>query len=185
MESDWQRYMYQESWSWEMFGFLYSLFLVLIGLWISWTKTQTLPYFRIPDTSGECPSPSHNMVAQISSTPFKGTTANRRYTMRIILRGRAKVQSPSKRFVLGFENWARIFREWLPIRAVGRTMPLNLKKDKASLGTLYLPQDSSSLAEVPSPLIRLVLGFGIHTTYDEPYWGTRYIFSSPQNSQAC
>ena len=34
-----------------MFGFLFSWFLVLIGLWISWTKTQTLPNSRIPDTS--------------------------------------------------------------------------------------------------------------------------------------
>ena len=36
-----------------MFGFLYSWFVVLIGLWISGTKTQTLPNSRIPDTYGE------------------------------------------------------------------------------------------------------------------------------------
>jgi len=46
---------YQESWSWAMFGFLYSWFLVLMCLWISWTKTQTLPNSRIPDTSVYCP----------------------------------------------------------------------------------------------------------------------------------
>ena len=41
----------RESWSWAMFGFLYSWFLVLIGLWISRIKTQALPNSRIPDTS--------------------------------------------------------------------------------------------------------------------------------------
>ena len=35
-----------------MFGVLYSWCLVLFGLSISWTKTQTLPNSRIPDTSG-------------------------------------------------------------------------------------------------------------------------------------
>ena len=34
-----------------MLGFLYSWFVFLIGLWISWTKTETLPNSRIPDTS--------------------------------------------------------------------------------------------------------------------------------------
>ena len=34
-----------------MFGFLYSRFLVLLGLWISWTKTQTLPNLRLPISS--------------------------------------------------------------------------------------------------------------------------------------
>ena len=40
-----------------MFGFLYSWFLVLIGLWICWTKTQSLPNSRIPDTSANVPFP--------------------------------------------------------------------------------------------------------------------------------
>ena len=31
-----------------MFGFLYTWFLVLVCLWISWRKTQTLPNLRLP-----------------------------------------------------------------------------------------------------------------------------------------
>ena len=34
-----------------MFGFLCNWFFVLIGLWISWTKTQTLPNLRPPTSS--------------------------------------------------------------------------------------------------------------------------------------
>ena len=34
-----------------MLGFLYSWFLVLVCLWISWIKTQTLPNLRLPISS--------------------------------------------------------------------------------------------------------------------------------------
>ena len=35
-----------------MFWFLYIWFLVIVGLWISWTKSQTLPNLRLPTSSG-------------------------------------------------------------------------------------------------------------------------------------
>ena len=36
-----------------MFGFLYSWLLVIVGLWISWTKNQTLPNLRLLIISGD------------------------------------------------------------------------------------------------------------------------------------
>ena len=35
-----------------MFVFLFNWFLVLVGLWTSWTKTKTLPNLRLPISSG-------------------------------------------------------------------------------------------------------------------------------------
>ena len=68
-----------------MFGFLYSRFLVLIGLWISWTITQTLSNLRLPISFAHmlihssfhpslpaCPSPSRyaSSVESRTSSPL-------------------------------------------------------------------------------------------------------------------
>ena len=44
-----------------MFGLLYSWFLVLLVIWISWTKTKTLPNLRLPISSGYIRWKSRNM----------------------------------------------------------------------------------------------------------------------------